>query len=381
MKKYTIKEFAEGKKAVKIENKEQWNKLDKVHKLTTSFLGEAYYTNRHTFANKESGLQVDMRELLEFSQLDFKDGFVEGKWYKRVEEEGYLYQPEYVYYVKCNSTNKKEKGILNYSERINFGGTHIYYNNYCETSDFIQVDLSEIQQYLPENHPDLIKKDTFVLPEKWCVFSDQNKIITDWFDENKTGSYDFKELVNTDLMFCYPAVEKWIYTDNPHSCSRSVKPDGYTEITFEQFQQFVLKTEKTMEKKIIGWKLVKPEYKEAIKKIADAENFDFEGFEINGVSSFTHVTKKLKEAGVLDLWFEKVCAPKYSLPTINGYSGSYKNGIIKYGCAEFSKMFFEHLNSTSSHIGNRTIKSIKLSSDVEITIEEIKQIVEYINKK
>ena len=184
MKKYTIKEFAEGKKAVKIENEEQWNKLNKVHKLNGLFQGKFLYGNDGKYSSSETDDPLNYYrtcnwEILEFSQLDFEDGFVVGKWYKRVEEEGYLYQPEYVYYVKCNSTNKKEKGILNYSERINFGGTHIYYNNYCETSDFIQVDLSEIQQYLPENHPDLIKKDTFVLPEKWCVFSDQNKIITD----------------------------------------------------------------------------------------------------------------------------------------------------------------------------------------------------------
>ena len=377
MKKYTIKEFAEGKKAVKIENEEQWNKLNKVHELcdiSSRNFGE-YFNNVREWCNGEWYKDHDYK-LLEFSQLDFEDGFVEGKWYKRVEEEGYLYQPEYVYYVKCNSTNKKEKGILNYSERINFGGTHIYYNNYCETSDFIQVDLSEIQQYLPENHPDLIKKDTFVLPEKWCVFSDQNKIITDWFNENQTGSYNMKQLVKDNLLFCYPAVEKWIYLANPHSCARPVKPQDYTEITFDQFKTYVLK-EKTMEKEIIGYKLVKPKYEMASIKLL--------GWNLT-TKLLINISEKgdihrLKEAGVLDLWFEAVYAPKYSLPTINSYQGSYENGIIKYGCAEFSKMFFEHLNSTNSHLGNRTIKSIKLSSDVEITIEEIKQIVEYINKK
>lgn len=378
MKKYTIKEFAEGKKAVKIENEEQWNKLNKVHELcdiSSRNFGE-YFNNVREWCNGEWYKDHDYK-LLEFSQLDFEDGFVVGKWYKRVEEEGYLYQPEYVYYVKCNSTNKKEKGILNYSERINFGGTHIYYNNYCETSDFIQVDLSEIQQYLPENHPDLIKKDTFVLPEKWCVFSDQNKIITDWFNENQTGSYNMKQLVKDNLLFCYPAVEKWIYLANPHSCARPVKPQDYTEITFEQFQQYVLKTTKTMEKEIVEYKLKFAEYIKAANTITGT-NTDYtkDGF-IPGSAAY----RRLKEAGVLDLWFEPVYASQIQLPTINGYSGSYENGIIKYGCAEFSKMFFEHLNSTNSHLGNRTIKSIKLSSDVEISIEEIKQIVEYINNK
>jgi len=50
MKKYTIKEFAEGKKAVKIENEEQWNKLNKVHKLTTKYCGPYVYNNKVQYA-------------------------------------------------------------------------------------------------------------------------------------------------------------------------------------------------------------------------------------------------------------------------------------------------------------------------------------------
>lgn len=219
MKKYTIKEFAEGKKAVKIENEEQWNKLNKVHKLCTlsSCKIGYYFNNAHEWCEKDWYVRNGW-EVLEFSQLDFEDD-----------------------------------------------------------------------------------------------------------------------------------------------------------------------KEKTMEKEVIGYKLVKQEYKEVAMKITNCSD---EIVWDNNLKSYGYLfsqgsvhSDKLKEAGVLDLWFEPVYASQIQLPTIDGYRGYYEKGIIKYGCAKFSKMFFEHLNSTNSHLGNRTIKSIKLSSDVEISIEEIKQIVEYINKK
>ena len=438
MKKYTIKEFAEGKKAVKIENEEQWNKLNKVHELcdiSSRNFGE-YFNNVREWCNGEWYKDHDYK-LLEFSQLDFEDKFIVGKWYKRVEK--FDISNDMLWFVKCRETSNKT--TLHYSERFNGNGKYLKFNEWCEGKNMIEADLSEIQQYLPSNHPDLIKKDTFVLPEKWCVFSDQNKIITDWFNENQTGSYNMKQLVKDNLLFCYPAVEKWIYLANPHSCARPVKPQDYTEITFEQFQQYVLKTTKTMEKEIIGYKF-KEQYLKYQVYAAQIGNYnthyDVQQYYLKEKDNILgNAINLLKEAGVLDLWFEPVykeefkvgewisfsnaartktitsklkewtahnyCilengekpfkdiirkstleeikAAQIQLPTIDGYQGSYENGIIKYGCAEFSKMFFQHLNSTNSHLGNRTIKSIKLSSDVEITIEEIKQIVEYINKK
>jgi len=73
VKKYTIKEFAKGKKAVKIENEEQWNKLNKVHKLTPGYFKNAeYYTNIQTWFGPMFEFMNNW-EVLEFSQLDFED--------------------------------------------------------------------------------------------------------------------------------------------------------------------------------------------------------------------------------------------------------------------------------------------------------------------
>ena len=367
MKKYTIKEFAEGKKAVKIENEEQWNKLNKVHKLCTLSSREIghYFNNTHEWCEKDWYVRNDW-EVLEFSQLDFEDEFVAGSWYKY---NGWFLKFQTV--IKGNifiaSETIDPNGI--YENRENEGFT-------CGDADKTKVlltDLSEIQPFLPLGHPDFIKKETFVLPEKWVIkVTPENKaIVNEW----KIKQEWKKSLFDCD----YP------YVSHDGCGTSEYFINSKTLITFEEFQQYVLKTEKTMEKEVIGYKLVKQEYKEVAMKITNCSdeivwdnNLKSHGYLFSQGSVHSD---KLKEAGVLDLWFEPVYASQIQLPTIDGYRGYYENGIIKYGCAKFSKMFFEHLNSTNSHLGNRTIKSIKLSSDVEISIEEIKQIVEYINKK
>jgi hypothetical protein len=71
-----------------------------------------------------------------------------------------------------------------------------------------------------------------------------------------------------------------------------------------------------MEKKLIGYKLIKPEYHQAVKQITRYNTFDFielkdgEGADYQPVEPETRCYYKLKEAGVLDLWFEPVYEEK-----------------------------------------------------------------------
>lgn len=60
-----------------------------------------------------------------------------------------------------------------------------------------------------------------------------------------------------------------------------------------------------MKGKIIGYKLIKPEYKEAAFKLASEACLERE-IENLKVSVYNFTIPKLKEAGVLDLWFEPV---------------------------------------------------------------------------
>lgn len=71
------------------------------------------------------------------------------------------------------------------------------------------------------------------------------------------------------------------------------------------------------------------------------------------------------------------------LPRINQYDGKVDRDFIIYGnnCAKLKISWFKNIGNVSSFLNigeNRTIKSIKLNSDVEITIAHIEQIKKFI---
>jgi hypothetical protein len=159
------------------------------------------------------------------------------------------------------------------------------------------------------------------------------------------------------------------------------------------------KEEKTMkEKKIIGYKLKEQyeKYEKIVLKllnISENRNLHTINDDKYDFSNGSIMHKEIKQAGVLDLWFDPVYEEKKELPKINGYEGNYSkiNGTIEYGCVQFKienlvdlwecvKGFKEDKDDTfTPH--NRTIYSFKLNSGVEITIEQLNQIVEYIDSK
>jgi len=87
------------------------------------------------------------------------------------------------------------------------------------------------------------KADSFVLPEKWalkCETEEQAEEFLPWVDANKQtnaplSTYEDR-LPTTESYFVYPEI------DGGH-LSEPIVPKGYTEITFEQFKQHVLKQE------------------------------------------------------------------------------------------------------------------------------------------
>ena len=69
----------------------------------------------------------------------------------------------------------------------------------------------------------------------------------------------------------------------------------------------------TMEtRKLVGYKLIKPEYKAAIKIITKCSEFCFNSFE-NEIESMLYVEELLKKAGVLDLWFEPIYEEEFKV--------------------------------------------------------------------
>jgi hypothetical protein len=71
-----------------------------------------------------------------------------------------------------------------------------------------------------------------------------------------------------------------------------------------------------MEKKIIGYKLTKPQFKEAVLKIATFGGpYNFLGTDLGEKIDIKKPEniQLLKEAGVLDLWFEPVYEPEFKV--------------------------------------------------------------------
>lgn len=152
----------------------------------------------------------------------------------------------------------------------------------------------------------------------------------------------------------------------------SNKQENIPEIKYETFLKLKgIKSDENRERKLIGYKLLKPEYEKSACLIAGTANLIVC---YNGCSFMVNTIpyEKIKKAGVLDLWFEAVYQEIYKLPEINGYKGIDSNkDEITYGCAVLKKEWFR--NSS-----NRNIDSMTLSSGITIKKSEIQLIQKYL---
>jgi hypothetical protein len=97
-----------------------------------------------------------------------------------------------------------------------------------------EADMSIVSPFLPDGHPDkiLAEKSSFILPEKWCIKLTEENIETlgKWRDAGPLPNKKY-------------AIESW-YLHTPKHGARGYneprKDPDYTEITFEQFKQYVL---------------------------------------------------------------------------------------------------------------------------------------------
>jgi len=138
-------------------------------------------------------------------------------------------------------------------------------------------------------------EEEFILPEKWCikVTNENQEDITNYFHRGYTAEIDY-----------------YLYVDNNQFHYKSiVKDEYYTEITFEQFKKYVLK-QNNMEKKIIGYKLIKPEYESAAHAIMGNTGFSGDG---KTDIKLQDTINLFKNAGVLDLWFKPVYEEEFKV--------------------------------------------------------------------
>lgn len=230
----------------------------------------------------------------------------------------------------------------------------------------------------------------FVLPKKWCIKAfnhEEEEVIVNYVNAipkiQKRGiGYPYQPS-ECDRFYHFP-----MYNENCVT-SQHIKK-GYQEITFEQFKKYVLK-EGTMEnKKIVGYKLIKPEYKESVRSIindscwwpnfdANLERYGFNFGNTEGefIPENNSIYKPLKNAGVLNLWFEPVYKSRPPQIEINGYKGKFFDTHVIFGCASISKEIFENLYTAREYKNtNRDIESVTIGKGV-FSKEVIEQIAEY----
>ena len=158
-------------------------------------------------------------------------------------------------------------------------------------------------------------EEEFVLPKCWFVLYntiEEFDIINQFYGKGWIY-YDSKDKCgyhnNGDNQV---HTNNWVSSEATTSKATKEKllENGYIQITFEQFQKHILKQE-TMEKEIIGYKLIKPEYRQAALGLIPTSVYlsspkliSKEGN--NYMNSTCATINNLRKAGVLDLWFEPV---------------------------------------------------------------------------
>ena len=242
------------------------------------------------------------------------------------------YNPE-LFLALASMTNNEEFFVGEYITRIrdshgilNIGDSAVIINVSERNNDFaitIQNDeigykhssgnirkatKEEIINHFNKLNMNKLKK----LPEKWCIACKDNIEARRYFDKNSTRDC-YESNYNYGYLHRFNAIDQDI--TSPGDLRASFHNDeirsGYTKITFDQFKELVLK-ESNMDKKLIGYNLKK-----------DCTQFEQASFAIINVRSTEGNTKFvnengvdftedslyhdwLKEANVLDLWFEPV---------------------------------------------------------------------------
>lgn len=227
-----------------------------------------------------------------------------------------------------NDGSEKFKKILDYlNDKYDqeIGGE--YLSEYYGENIGLFISLSyfgkilTIDEFLELSKP----LEEFVVPEKWCIRGC-----------NELKHWQTEEMKDTCThLLSYESHH--YYTEDPNfvkwdSCTGG-KPKGYTEITFDQFKQYVLKQDE-VKKKVIGYKFKKgyEKFDYAVKVICDTCNSVHSYCDLEpGGYSFAYgslVMQILREAQVLDLWFEPVYKQDVPNIIVNGYKVKFQQNSV-----------------------------------------------------
>ena len=158
-----------------------------------------------------------------------------GKWYRNTHWQS-----------KAGKVESYNDDRVLFSEYISSRGKHMYFNFENTSSDtFIEVPLSEIQQYLPINHPDNRSNS---IPEKWYMVLDglsdkELKLCNEWRRSVCTIRKYSRLASYYTLLNCHPDESYYYGSDCVDTIKAESWANGIKEITFEQFKKYILKQE------------------------------------------------------------------------------------------------------------------------------------------
>jgi len=264
-------------------------------------------------------------------------------------------------------------------DNANAVGVHSYYqkegDNMWDSDNQTNLPSYSVKEFL---------KEEFVLPEKWHIIPNnpsELKIIGKWFDESEFAHPD-------DKTFYQNLSENLVgMVFGGKSSGNVINNLVGEEITFEEFKKYVLK-EETMEKKIIGYKLIKPEYKEAVYKITKLTNFSvLEKYLLpeykTNLESYSKCVDDIKDAGVLDLWFEPVYEQEFKvgdyvtvIKAVGGFNGEEGKTYKIFGWQENYENKFYYTEDCQPTINTNEVK-VRLATAEEIKAAETIKIGEY----
>jgi hypothetical protein len=363
-----VKQVREGKLAIELNHCDTQEELRDLLKYCfpkdkdLAFTNSRYYFKWGCYWQSSISTNLPSKSIKKFKMKYTKEDWVKEK--VALEWENDKANKINKFFKECNSYNSYVNGAYKYYICLHRGGA---WSGRAETTlPIVKID-------------DIVMEEEFVLPDTYiveCSNTEETNIVANYIKNCQQNWEYYKYVINHKGLIIKNHTDFNLYCEIPEVVKH------LPILTFEEFTKHVFKKENMKEKQIIGYKLIKPEYAEAVNLITQT-SYSKKGLE--EISS-DYSIKKLKEAGVLDIWFEPVYKEEKQLPKINGYDGKISGNQIVYGssCAKFIPKFFQDLVKINDEHkilgGNRTIKSIKLDSDVEITIEQIKEIVEFLKE-
>jgi len=190
----------------KFVNKYNYLKIDPYKENTIRLIGHFNSDEKEIFVKDIIGEEIQL---------------IEGNWYEIILGDKWIFKfkefefPDKIWASACATPHDKYTGSSGGFLR-------------GKPEDCKPADMKEVYELFPDEKPK-----EFVLPEKWCIYIDNDySVVKPWFDEKLK-----RNVKGLASYWHFPEIRFNV-------CTTSKKDSDYTEITFEQFKKYVINEEK-----------------------------------------------------------------------------------------------------------------------------------------